>query len=160
MKCRYGLTGNLSHFLSRLLQPIYDRIAMSTTFKTSADAIDAVEKHHQKGLLRPDTLFVTLHVHNLSTLVRHTQLVEALQRFLREYIIDGRVQGIPNGSILVLVRLFLENQYLLYDNKLYQQIRGSYCSSPLTLILVNIYMFYWQHDLVATLDRKNETFGR
>ena len=133
---------------------------MSTTFNTSTDAIDAVEKYHKNGLLRPSTLFATLHIHNLSTILTHTQLVEALQRFLGEYIIDGRVQGIPNESILVLVRLSLENQYLRYDNKLYQQIQGSYSSSPLTLILVNIYMFYWQHDLVATLDRKNEIFGR
>ena len=133
---------------------------MSNTFKTSADVIDAVEKYHQKGLLRPGTLFATLHIPDLSTIVPHTPLMEALQRFLREYVIDGRVQGIPNERILVLVRLVLENQYLLYGNKLYQQIRGSYCSSPLTSILVNIYMFYWQHDLVATLDGNNEIFGR
>ncbi len=97
---------------------------------------------------------------NLSTLIPHEQLIEVLQRFLHEYIIDGRIAGISIETIVDLVRLYLENQYMLYENKIYQQIRGSYFNSLLASILMNISMYYWEQDLVRYLDKKNEIFSR
>jgi hypothetical protein len=119
-----------------------------------------MEEYHKKGFLRPNTRFVTLYIHDLSTIFPHEQTIERLQRFLHEFIIDGRIQGMTIQTIIDLVRLFLENQYCLYENKLYQLIRGSSFNSPLTMILANIYLYYWQQDLVAILDDKNELFGR
>ncbi|CAF5104595.1 unnamed protein product, partial [Rotaria sp. Silwood1] len=43
VRCHHHLTMNISHFLNRLLQPIYDYVTFSTTFNTGADVIDAVE---------------------------------------------------------------------------------------------------------------------
>jgi len=155
-----GSTSKISHFLSDLLQPIYDRITYLKTFNTSIDLIDTLEEYVKKDLLRLNTRFVTLHIHDLSTIISHEQIIETLQRFLHEYMIDGRIAGIPIQNMIDLVRLFLENQYIFYDNKIYQQIRGSAFNSPLTTILVNIYLYYWQQDLVTILNNKNEIFGR
>ena len=160
VNCRRGLTTKMSHFLRRLLQPIYDRVTHSTTFNTGIDAIDAMEAYCRKGLLRSHTLFATVHIEDLCSIFPHEPTMAALQRFLHEYVIDGRVQGITIQNIMDLVRLFLENQFILYDNKLYQQILGSGFNSPLTAILANIYLYYWQQDLVATLNEKHEIFGR
>lgn len=160
VKCRRGLTTKISHFLHRLLQPMYDRVTHSTTFNAGIDAIDALEAYSKKGLLRSNTLFATVYIEDLCTIFSHESTMAALQRFLREYVIDGRVQGIPIQNIMDLVRLFLENQFILFDNELYQQIRGSAFNSPLTTILANIYLYYWQQDLVAILDEKQEIFGR
>ena len=160
MNCRRGLTIKISHFLSRLLQPIYHRATHSTTFNAGIDVIDAVEAYSKKGLLRSNALFVTLHIHDLCTIFPHEPTMAAVRRFLQEYVIDGRVQGITIENIVDLVRLCLQNQFILYDNKLYQQIRGSGFNSPLTAILANIYLYYWQYDLVAILDEKQEIFGR
>jgi hypothetical protein len=160
VNCRHGLTMKISRFLSRLLQPIYDRLTHSKTFNTGTDVIDAVETYAKNGFLRSNTLFATLHIHDLCTIFPHEQTIETLRRFLHEYIIDGRVQGITIQNILDLVRLFLDNQYILYDNKLYQQIRGSSFNSPLTTLLANIYIYYWQQDLVTLLQDKHEIFGR
>ena len=150
----------ISHFLSRLLQPIYNRVTHATTFNTGIDIIDAVEDYSKKGLLRSNTLFATLHIHDLCTIFPHEPTMTALQRFLHAYVIDGRVQGITIPSIMALVRLCLQNQFILYDNKLYQQIRGSGFNSPLTAILANIYLYHWQQDLVGIVDKKQEVFGR
>ncbi|CAF2890422.1 unnamed protein product [Rotaria sp. Silwood2] len=158
--CRHGLTMKISRFLTHLLQPIYDRATHLKTFNTSADVIDAVEEYNKKGFLQSKTLFVNLYIHDLCTIFPYEPTVEALQRFLHKYIIDGRIQGILIQSIIDLVRLFLENQYILYENKLYQQIRGSSFNSPLTTLLANIYIYDWQQELVANLDKKNEIYGR
>jgi hypothetical protein len=160
LNCRRGLTFHICHFLRRLLQPIYDRRTHSTTFNTGIDVIDALEDWSKKGLLQSNTLFVTLHIHDLCTIFPHESTMAAVQRFLEEYVIDGRVQGITIPNIIVLVRLYLENQFLLYDNKLYRQIRGSGVNSPLTLPLANIYLYYWQQDLVAIVDKQHGIFGR
>src|SRR5262245_9714237 len=91
-----------------------------------------------KGFLQSNTRFVTINMNNLSTIVRHKQIIVTLQRFLHDYIIDGRIAGMTIRTILNLVQLFLKNQYVVYNNnKLYQQIRGSNMNSPLTTILIN-----------------------
>ena len=135
-------------------------VTHSTTFKTGINVIDAVEVYSKKGLLRSHTLFATLHIHDLCTIFPHEPTIAALQRFLQECVIDGRVQGITIPNIIVLVRLFLRNQFILYDNKLYQQIRGSGVNSPLTMLLANIYLYYWQQDLVVIIDEQHGIFGR
>jgi len=160
MNSRHSLINKISRFLSRHLQSIYDRVTHSKTFNTSVDVIDAIEEYTKNGLLRLNTRFVTLCINDLATIVSHEQIIATLQRFLHQYIIDGRIVGITIQNIVDLTRLFLENQYLLYDNKLYQQIRGGIYNLPLTTILANIYIYYWQQDLVTILDKKNEVFAR
>ncbi|CAF2796130.1 unnamed protein product [Rotaria sp. Silwood2] len=85
-------------------------------------------------------------------------MIEVLQCFLYEHLINQQIQGITIPTIIALVRVILENQYILCDKKVYQQIQGSGFKSPLTTILANIYMYYWQKDLVTILDNKNEIF--
>ncbi|CAF4111298.1 unnamed protein product [Rotaria sordida] len=160
MVCHRGLTIKISRFLHRLLRPIYDRVTYSETFNRGTGVIDAMEECTKKGLLRPNTLFATLYINNLSTIFPHQQMIETLQRFLHEYLFNQQIQGITIPTIIALVEIFLENQYILYDNKLvYQQIQGSGFQSPLTTILANIFIYSWQKDLVTILDNKNEIFG-
>jgi hypothetical protein len=158
--CRHGLTFKISKFLTRLLQPIYDRATHSTTLKTGIDVIDAVEGYSKKGLLQSNTLFVTLHIHDICTILPHASTMAALQRFLEEHVIDGRVQGITIPNFIALVRLYLEHQFILYDHKIYQQILGSGVNSPVTTLLANIYLFYWQQELIAMVDKQQGVFGR
>ena len=153
-------TIHISRFLSRLLQPIYDQVTCSKTFIIGVDAIHAVEEYVKKGLLQPNTLFATLHINDLCTLFPHERAVQALQRFLNEHVLDGQIQGISIQTIMDLVRLILRNQLFIYDDKLYRQTQGGGSSSPMTYILANIYIYYWQQDLVKLLEEKNEIFGR
>jgi hypothetical protein len=107
LNCRRGLTHQISHFLHRLLQPIYDRRTYSATFKTGIDVIDALEGWSKKGLLQSNTLFVTLYIRDLCSIFPHESTLAAVQRFLEECVIDGRVQGITIPNIIALVRLYL-----------------------------------------------------
>ena len=86
INCRHGLTSKISHFLNRLLQPIYDRVTHSTTFHTGIDVIDALQGSSKKGLLQSNTLFVTLHIHDLCPILPHEPTLAVLQRFLEEWM--------------------------------------------------------------------------
>ena len=83
-----------------------------------------------------------------------------LERFLNENTSNDLIQGLSIPTIIELVRLVLKNQVFLFRKRVYKQIKGGIANSPLTALLANIYMFYWQADLVKSLVEKNEVFGR
>ncbi|CAF4893741.1 unnamed protein product, partial [Rotaria sp. Silwood2] len=59
-----------------------------------------------------------------------------------------------------LVRLVLEEQYFIYNYKLYRQTAGSASGSSLTIPLVYIYLYYWRQHLLQDLINKNELIIR
>jgi len=162
MVCSLGPTIGIARYISRLLQPIYDQVAFSTTFFKETDAVHAIEMYANKGLLLPTTLFATFHINDLCTIVSHEEIIQALERFLNEYYkpSDQDIQGTTIHTIIKLIHIILQNQIFIFKTKIYRQIKGGTISSPLTILLMNIYMFYWQEDLVKILVNKNEIFGR
>jgi hypothetical protein len=160
MTCDLGPTINISRHLQRLLQPIYDEAAKKITFFKGADAIYALEFYAQKGYLRSDTLFVTIRINDLCTTFSHNYMIQTLEEFLHIYLPERQIQGITIETILELVGLVLRNQIFFYHDNIYQQIKGCASGSPLTVLLTDIYMFYWQQNLVNKLMEKNELFGR
>ena len=105
----------LSHFLSTLLQPIYDQVTQSMTFIRGVHATDAVELYAKKGFLRNTTLFATFYVDNLYTTFLHEETLELLERFLSQYVADRQIQGISIDSIMEIVTVFLQYQYFIYN---------------------------------------------
>ena len=133
---------NITRFLTHLLRSLYNYVTYSTTLKRGTDVIDAIERYNSKGFLQSNTLIATVYIHDLSTIIPHEQMIKTLERFLHEFLTDQQhIEGIHISTIIYLARL-LENQYLLYENKLYQQIRGGACNSSLITLLANIYVFY------------------
>ncbi|CAF3496040.1 unnamed protein product [Rotaria sp. Silwood1] len=151
MVCCLGLTIGISRYISRLLQPIYDQATRSTTFFKASNAVHALENYAKEVRLQSNTLFAAIHVNDLCTLIPHEQLTEPLQHFLYDYVPDGQVQGLTVDTIIELIRFVLQNQYFIFDNKIYRQIKGCGSGQPLNHLLANIYMFYWQQELVKTL---------
>jgi hypothetical protein len=161
MICSSGPTIGIARYISRLLQPMYDQVSLSTTFFKETDAVHALEMYANQGLLLPTTLFATFHINDLCTIVSHEEIMQALERFLNEYYTHAQyIHGITNDTIMKLVHLILQNQIFIFKNKVYRQIKGGTTSSPLTILLMNIYMFYWQENLVKIMLNKNEIFGR
>ena len=158
--CTFGPTLSIARYLDRLLQPIYDQMASTTTFHKGADAVHALELYKQKGLLKPTTHFATLHIDHLHTMFPHKETIQALEHFLHDHGFNGHIQGLTINTIVQLVRLILRNQYFIYDNRLFQQMKGGGPGAPLTALLADIYMLYWQQNLVSILNEKNELFGR
>ncbi|CAF1659714.1 unnamed protein product, partial [Adineta ricciae] len=82
-------------------------------------------------------------------------------RFLHEHVSDSQeIDSLSISTLVELVRLFLDNQYIVYGYKLYRHVRGSPVKSPLTSVLANIYMYYWEQELIATLRDQQEIYGR
>ena len=161
MVCSLGPTIGIARYLSRLLQPIYDQVTFPTTFFKEADAVHAIDMYAKKGLLRSKTLFATLHIHDLCTKLSHEEILQAFERFLNDYYTSEQaIQCVTIDTIMKLVRLILQNQIFIFDNQVYRQIKGGATTSPLTILLMNIYMFYRQEDLVKILTKRNEIFGR
>ena len=161
MICSSGPTIRIARYISRLLQPVYDQVSLSTTFFKETEAVHAIEMYANQGLLLPTTLFATVHINDLCTVVSHEEIMQALERFLNEYFKhDQYIHGITIDTIMKLVHLILQNQIFIFKDKVYRQIKGGTTGSPLTILLMNIYMFYWQENLVKIMLNKNEIFGR
>ncbi|CAF1274906.1 unnamed protein product [Rotaria sordida] len=163
MTCCLGPTMALSRFLFYLLQSIYEEVTKSMTFIEGIDAVDAVELYTKKGSLKSKTLFATFSIDNLSTIFAHQYTLQSLERFLNEYVSDRHIQGVTIETILELVTVFLANQYFVFENKVYRQMKGNSCCSSgpcLNTLLVNINMFYRQQNFVNILMEKKEIFGR
>jgi hypothetical protein len=117
----------------------------------------------QNGYLQPTTLFATFKIDDVCTIFPHEQTIEALTYFLNVHTSsDEKIRhGLTVDTIVRLVRLVLENQFFIYNNKLYRQTAGGASGSPSTMPLAYIYMFYrYQPLLTALLNNKNEIFGR
>ena len=120
-----------------------------------------METYKNDGYLRFTTLFVVLHVNHMLTIFPHEQTMQTLERFLYDHVSSSKqIQGLSISTILQLVRLLLNNQWFMYDNKLYRQVHGGGCGSPLMLLLVNIILYDWQKEFITYIKEKNEIFGR
>ncbi|CAF3034520.1 unnamed protein product [Rotaria sp. Silwood2] len=86
-------------------------------------------------------------------------MIEALENFF-SFTSKTKIDGILTTTIIQLIRLILENQFSVYENKLYQQMIGSSIDSSLIRILIDIYIFYWQYDLLRILNKKRDIFFR
>lgn len=154
---------NMTRYLYDLIAPIYygQTIHQRTLFQGN-DAIDAIELYDRQGRLRPTTFFATIKIQNLSTILSTTQTMTVLQDFLNDYSQSGgtAMQGLSVEAILKLVHLVLSHQYFIYQDKLYQQVKGGPSNLPLTHLLADIYLFYWQKQLLSYLDQQKEIFGR
>lgn len=160
MVCCLGPTVHIAYFIHRLVQPVFDHVAYSTTFFKGSDVVRCIEIYQEKHLLQSNTLFANLHINDLCTTILHKQALEALERFLNEFVPDRQIQSVSIDTLLQLVRCVLENQHFVFESKIYRQIKGCGSGSPLHQLLANIYLFYWQEDLVKVLVSNNEIFGR
>ena len=150
----------VSHFLDLLIRPIFDRVAKETTFIDSIHFVRQLENYRDSGRLLPTTSFFTFDVTNLYTMIPRDGAIFALQKFLSKHADNGRIHRMTIDTITKLVRLVLDTNYFLYENKYYQQIRGGAMGSPFTMTLANIYMLEWEQALIEHQKTHNEIYGR
>jgi hypothetical protein len=147
------------HLINNLLQPLIKDKFHSKTFPTANEAIEALIKYYDEPCYdRSRLLLVTIHLHDLRTTLSHHLMIEGLENFFRCYVPNNEIHGLSTTTIIQLIRLILENQFCIYDNALYQQMIGSSIDSPLITTLIDIYIFYWQYDLLRTLNKKRNIF--
>ncbi len=154
----------MADHLSELLWTMFDRVTHCQKCSQGSDAVQALEVFAQRGLLRSTTLFVTFAMDDVCTVFPHRETLEALEHFLRTYASSDEEfqrEGLTIETVLRLVRLVLENQFFVYNNKLFRQTGGGASGSPLTLPLAYIYLYHYQQGLTtALIDNTQEIFGR
>ena len=149
-----GILDLVNGLLQRLIK---DRFH-SKTFPTANEAIEALARYNSRGSIQSGTVFVTIHVHGLRTSLPHHVMIEALVQFFRYYKVSETIDGISQTTIVQLIQLVLDNQYCVYEKRLYRQTTGSSMDSPLITTLVDIYLFHWQYDLLRRLRRMQDRF--
>ena len=152
-------------YLSRLLWLIFNRAYGCKTFSNGADAVHALEQYVKDGHLRSTTLFATFNVNDVCTRYPHEETINALKDFLNSCGTEQQDEfgdNLTNEIIIQLVRLVLDNQFFVYQNKLYQQIKGSASGSLLTIPLACIYLLHCQPTLMTALanNKNDQLFGR
>ena len=155
-----GPTIGVSHFLDRLLRPIFDRAAKFTTFVNGIDLVRQLENYRDRGCLLPSTQFVTFDVTDLYTMIPRDGALEALGRFLVQNLVQGKIGNLSVDTILKLARVVLDTNYFVYDQKYYRQIKGGAMGSPFTMTLANVYMLEWEQSLIESQLRQGELYGR
>jgi hypothetical protein len=81
-------------------------------------------------------------------------------RFLEKYSNKGKIGTFSIDHIWKMARLILENNYFVYNDKCYKQIRGGAMGSAFTQVYANIYMLEWEQDLIQYQTSHNEIYGR
>ncbi|CAF1421539.1 unnamed protein product, partial [Rotaria sordida] len=130
-------TTNISKFLSEIISPIFN----------------------SKCLFKPSTLFCTLDIRNLYTMLPQEEALNILVEFLRVHGYE-KVKGIPLDTIRQLASLVLQENVFVYNKKIYKQVLGDAMDSSFTLTLANIFMWKWQKEFVRRQDRTGEFYGR
>jgi hypothetical protein len=156
----YGPTIGVSHFLDRLLRPLFDHVAKQTTFVNGIDIVRQLEKYRDNSHMKVTTQFITFDVTDLYTMIPRDGALAALGRFLMTNSIDGKIQNLSVNTIMKLARLVLDTNYFVYDEKYYRQIKGGAMGSPFTMTLANVYMLEWEQPLINLQFSQGELYGR
>jgi hypothetical protein len=156
---RAAATG-VSHFLDRILRPLYNRVAQSSTFVNDIDFVRQLENYRNAGRLLSTTFFITFDVTDLYTMIPRDGALAALGRFLDRHSIEGKINHMTIDTIMKMARLVLNTNCFAFENKYYQQIRGGAMGSLLTMTLANIYMYEWEQPLIEYQKIHNELYGR
>ena len=152
-------TSGISKFLDRLIRPLFDKHARSTTIIDGVNLIRRLETYISNGFFKSTTLFCTFDITDLYTMLPQEESLDALMEFLIHYGYQ-KVNGIPLDAIRKFARIVIEENVFVYENKFYQQIIGGAMGSAFTLTLANIFMWKWETKLVCRQQASNEIYGR
>ena len=114
----------VSHFLDRVLRPIFDRVARQSTFINGIHFVRRVELYRDLGHLSPTTTFITFDVTDLYTMIPRGGALQVLEQFLCTHARNGRINGMTVDTLMKMARLVLDTNCFVFEGKYYQQIRG------------------------------------
>ncbi|CAF4649402.1 unnamed protein product [Rotaria sp. Silwood2] len=151
-------TVKISKFLDDLLRPLFDKIAAETTVNSGFELIKQLQEWSRNNL-KQETLFCTIDVADLYTMVPQTEGVLSLKKML-DYLNIKQVGGLKIETIIRLSRFVMKNNYFSYNSQYYHQIRGGAMGSPLTLTISNCYMFFFERKIANQIYNSNGLYFR
>ncbi|CAF4744289.1 unnamed protein product, partial [Rotaria sp. Silwood2] len=111
-------TTNISNLLDEIIRPIFDSKCSTTCIIDGASLIKELIKYTKRGLLKPTTLFCTIDIRNLYTMLPQEEALNILMEFLHEHGYK-KVKGIPLDTIRKLASIVLKENVFVYDNKIH-----------------------------------------
>lgn len=152
-------TTKISKFLDQIIRPIFDSKCRTTTIIDGASLLADLRNYQQRGLLKPTTLFCTLDIHNLYTMLPQEESFNVLIEFLYAHGYR-KVKGVPLDAIKKLATIVIKENVFVYQQTFHRQVIGGAMGSSFTLTLANIFLWKWQKELVRIQDVTGEYFGR
>ncbi len=152
-------TTDISKFLNKLLRPLFDKHARSTTIIDGVDLIRRLETYVENGYFKRTTQFRTFDITDLYTMLPQEESVDILTEFLLQHGYR-KVKGVPIDAIRKLAPLVIIENVFIYEKKFCRQIIGGATGLALTLTLANIFMWAWEKGLVRRQQLSNEIYGR
>lgn len=108
-------TIKISKFLDDLLQPLFDQMAKATTAECGFELLKKLNQWCSDSL-RKDTLFCTIDVTDMYTMIPQVEGVLSLKKML-DYLHMKEVNGLKTETILRLGRLVMQNNYFSLDSR-------------------------------------------
>jgi hypothetical protein len=153
-------TRNISKFLDEILRSIFNDKCKTTTIIDGSHLNAELNSNYiSKGLLKSTTLFCTIDIRNLYTMLPQDEALNILMEFLN---VHGyrKVKGINLDTIRKLASIVLKENAFAYGKKIYKQTTGGAMGSSFILTLANIFMWKWQKKFVDHQASAGEFFGR
>ncbi|CAF5114095.1 unnamed protein product [Rotaria sp. Silwood1] len=131
-------------------------MASNTTVTSDFELVKQLQKW-SKDNMRQETLFCTIDVADLYTMVPQTEGVLALKKML-DHLKLKQVGDLKIETIIRLSRFVMQNNYFSYNGQYYHQIRGGAMGSPLTLTVANCYMFFYEQQIIKQINNSGELY--
>jgi hypothetical protein len=151
-------TVKISKFLDDLLRPLFDQMASSTTVDSGFGLVKRLQDW-SKINMRSDTLFCTIDVADLYTMIPQVEGVLSLKKML-DHLMLKQVGGLKSETLIRLSRFVIKNNYFSLDGQFYHQIRGGAMGSPLTLTISNCYMFFFEQNIARQVKNSGGLYLR
>ncbi|CAM4986267.1 unnamed protein product [Rotaria socialis] len=124
-------TTKISRWLDQTLRPLFDQMSKETSILNGSELIKSLQKWTNTNINKR-TMFLTMDVSDLYTMVPQEGGIQALKKMLRHFNIN-EIKKMKTSTILLLARFVMQNNFFCYDGMYYKQIRGGAMGSPLTL---------------------------
>ncbi|CAF5048907.1 unnamed protein product, partial [Rotaria magnacalcarata] len=151
-------TVKISKYLDDLLRPLFDQMALETTVTSDFELVKHLQERSKKNM-RQETLFCTVDVTDLYTMVPQIEGVLSLRKMLERLKLK-QVGGLKIETIIRLSRFVMKNNYFNYDGQYYHQVRGGAMGSPLTLTIANCYMFFFEQQIIKQISNSGGLYFR
>ena len=136
-----SITYRLSKYLVHLLNPIIGTISNSNV-KNNVDLVDRLNNLN----LNFDFKIVSFDVTSLFTKVPVDDLLE----FLKEEL-DKIALPLPSSSIIDLIKLCIKDSKFGFNGKFYSQKFGMAMGNPLSPVLSNLYMEFFEARILSNI---------
>ncbi|CAF4406024.1 unnamed protein product, partial [Rotaria magnacalcarata] len=138
-------TIKISKFLDDLLRALFDQMASNSTVTSGFELIQKLQEWSTVNM-RQDTIFCTIDVTDLYTMVPQAEGVLSLKKMLDQLKLK-EIGKLKIETIIRLSRFVMTNNYFSYNGQFYRQVRGGAMGSPLTLTISNCFMYFFERQI-------------